>query len=301
MNDKRTQVAVIGGATIDIFGKALKKIIPEDSNVGLVDYSYGGVARNIANNLSKLGVDVELLCVLGQDENAQRLISHCRSEGIGLNHCLRSERATATYLSINQPSGDIYVAIADMGINDELSQKYINEKLAFLNSCEIVVCDTNLSVETLAYLMANVTAKIIIDPVSGTKAEKLHGNLHNIRAIKPNYLEAVAITGLELSEADLLTELLRGDITEVYLTLGARGLICGDKNQQLQFENYPGNIVNTTGCGDAFLAGVVYGELKGADLATKSRFGLAAASICCRSANAINSYLSEEELLKTVR
>jgi len=300
MKNNESQVAVIGGATIDIFGTATTAIKAADSNIGTVNYSFGGVGRNIAHNLSKLDINVELVCALGNDDNATKIIEHCQQENIGLNHILRTDKPTATYLSVNQPSGDIYVAIAAMNINDELTTEFLTSHLPWLNTCDIVVFDTNLSEATLAFLMANIKTKIFVDPVSGIKAEKLQGNLKNITAIKPNYIEALALSGKILSEEEILTELLTYDIKEVYLTLGDKGLLCGDKDHRYKLANYPGAIINTTGCGDAFLAGVIYGELQAADLLTKSKYGLASAAICCRSDSAINEFLSCDELMKVV-
>jgi pseudouridine kinase len=301
MKDKKVQVCVIGGATVDIFGTAKYRIVDEDSNIGSVTYSFGGVGRNIANNLSRLSIKVELLCALGNDNNASEIIEHCKKENIGLNHSLITDKPTATYLSVNQPEGDIYVGLADMLINEELTTAYLSQHLDFLNSCEVVVLDTNLNEETHRFLVDNLKTKIFVDPVSTKKAEKLRGKLYNIKGIKPNYIEAVTIAEKELSPKEFVEALLQGGVEEVYLTLGNQGVVSGNRDCLYNLANFPGMIVNTTGCGDAFLAGVIYGELQGLNLEEKSKCGLAAAAICCRSKSAISEYLSEEELLRAVR
>jgi len=297
----RTDVCVIGGASIDIFGSSTSRIIPEDSNIGTITYCFGGVGRNIANNLSKLGIDVELICVLGNDDNAKRIIEHCKQENIGLNHYLKVDKPSASYLSINQPEGDIYVAIADMSINDCLTKDFLNKHLEFINSCKVIVLDTNLSTETFEYMLSKITTTIYVDPVSGKKAMKLPNDLTKVTAIKPNLLEAKTILKKDGKKQELVNGLLDKGIKEVYLTLGSEGVISSNKEECLKVANYPGNIVNTTGCGDAFLAGIIYGELKEVDLLRKTQFGLAAASICCRSLGSISEYLNEEELIKIVR
>jgi len=298
---RKVDVCVIGGASIDIFGSATNKIIPLDSNIGNVTYSFGGVGRNIANNLSKLQIKTELICALGNDDNAKRIIDHCEKENIGLNYSLQTTKSTASYLSINQPEGDIYVAIADMGINDCLTREYLNSHLDFINSCEIVVLDTNLSTATLEEMLSKITAKIFIDPVSGEKAKKLPQDLSNVAAIKPNLLEARTIVQKDLTEELLVNELLKKGIKEVYLTLGAEGAISANQSESYRLPIYQGPIINTTGCGDAFLAGIIYGELQGCSLMEKTQWGLKAASICCRSMGSISEFLSEKELKETVR
>ena len=62
-----TRIYVVGGANIDIQGYSNKPLMFQDSNVGKVSYSYGGVARNIAENLALLNDDVCFVSAIGQD------------------------------------------------------------------------------------------------------------------------------------------------------------------------------------------------------------------------------------------
>ena len=298
---KTAPVCVIGGPSIDIFGTASQKIVPEDSNIGQISFAFGGVGRNIANNLAKLGIDVELVCVTGNDDYAEKIIEHCKKEGIGLNYSESVDQPTATYLSINQPEGDIYVSINDMEINKCLNIDFLSQRLDFINSCPIVVMDTNLSAETLAFMLQNVRSKIYFDPVSSVKAALMPKDLTNISVLKPNVIEAETILHKKGNIEELVNGLLYKGIKEVYLTLGKNGAYSANEKEHCQLPIYPGEVINTTGCGDAFLAGVIYGDLHNQDLFTKTKYGLAAASISCRSLGSNNEYLNETELLKTAR
>ena len=60
-------VVVVGGVNLDIGGRSLAKLVPEDSNPGQVRTSLGGVGRNIAHNMALLGLDVRLLTAFGDD------------------------------------------------------------------------------------------------------------------------------------------------------------------------------------------------------------------------------------------
>jgi len=300
MNVAKVPVCVIGGASVDIFGVADAKINAGDSNPGRVNYSYGGVGHNIANNLSKLQIKVELLCGLGRDDNGQRLQENCRKENIGLNHCFFSDLPSASYLCINQADGDIYVAVADMKIHENIDVEYLAEKLDFINSCKIAVIDTNLSKEACDFLFENLSCDIYVDPVSTAKAAKVKNYLSKIKVLKPNYPEAKTILALDLPPEELAHRFIEAGVGEVYLTLGARGAIACNSEASHSLPIFPGNTRNTTGCGDAFLAGVIYGALKEVDLATKIKYGLAAAGISGASRETVSPNLSEEELLKLV-
>ena len=300
MNEQKTQVCVIGGAGVDIFGTSAQPIIPEDSNPGTISFSFGGVGRNIANNLSKLNIAVELICALGNDDNGDKLSENCRTENIGLRHCLRCGLPTASYLCVNDAKGNIYAAVAAMAINEAVTVDFLRTKLEFINSCQLVVIDTNLSQEACDFLLNEVKTAIYVDPVSCAKAVKLKRHLAKIAVIKPNYPEISVLLGEELPLAEAGKQLLATGIKEVYLTLGAAGVLAGSSACQYKLGVYPGAIVNTTGCGDAFLAGVIYGALKNKDLLTKAKYGLAAANICSRSPGAVSELLNERELLRLV-
>ena len=79
-------VAVIGGTNIDIHGKTNKSLRRNDSNPGTVHTSAGGVARNIAENLVRLGVDCRLISAVGKDHHGQMLIQLCRDAGIDMQY-----------------------------------------------------------------------------------------------------------------------------------------------------------------------------------------------------------------------
>ena len=73
-------IAGIGGANMDIHGKADHRIIMRDSNPGTLHASLGGVCRNICENLVRLGSDVKLVTVVGDDENGKGILRGCEPE-----------------------------------------------------------------------------------------------------------------------------------------------------------------------------------------------------------------------------
>jgi len=115
-------IAAIGGANIDIHGKSNKALRGKDSNPGTVHTSAGGVARNVAENLARLGVDCRLISAIGDDHYGQMLMRLCREAGIDMQYVQEfASAATSTYLSVLDDTGDMPVAVADMSIIDNLS------------------------------------------------------------------------------------------------------------------------------------------------------------------------------------
>lgn len=294
-------VAVVGGVNVDIGGRSLAPLVTADSNPGQVRMSLGGVGRNIAHNMALMGLDVRLLTAYGNDMNGQQVAASCSDLGIDLSHALRlTDMATSTYLYLTDPSGEMALAVSDMAICEKISPVYLSAHLPQLQNAQVVVADANIPAESLAYLAENCTAPLFVDPVSTTKAEKLRPILHKIHTLKPNKLEAELLSGVKIeNREDLLKaadRLLEMGVHRLFISLGADGVLAAMGDQRLWMPNIAGNMVNTTGCGDAFMAALVWAYLQGIDLEQTARAGLAAGSIAMESAETINPNMSAEAL-----
>ena len=123
-------VVVIGGANIDVCGRPANALNMHDSNIGNVITSPGGVARNIAENLVRLGVRTKLLSVVGADQFGEILLTQANAAGIGVSDMVRLEgQKTSTYLSVLDGAGDLLVAINDMEIVDKLDAEFLQHRL----------------------------------------------------------------------------------------------------------------------------------------------------------------------------
>ena len=108
---------VVGGVNVDIGGRSFNALVGEDSNPGEVMTSLGGVGRNIAHNMSLMGLDVRLLSAYGDDINGERVAASCSEIGIDLSNALRVPGAsTSTYLYITDPDGEMALAVSDMEV-----------------------------------------------------------------------------------------------------------------------------------------------------------------------------------------
>ena len=292
---------VVGGVNVDIGGRSFAPLVEADSNPGSVSISLGGVGRNIAHNLSLLGTEVRMLTAYGDDLNGERVAASCSSLGIDLSHAQQiAGGTTSTYLYLTDPNGEMALAVSDMEICKQISPQYLAANLPLLQNAQIVVADTNIPAESLQYLAENCTCPLFIDPVSTTKAEKIRPILSRIHTLKPNKLEAELLSGIRIRTDENLeaaaAKLLEMGVHRLFISLGAEGVYAAMGNQRVRHPNLPGNMVNTTGCGDAFMAAIVWAYLEGMDLASTARAGLAAGSIAMESAETINPAMSAAAL-----
>ena len=292
---------VVGGVNVDIGGRSHAKLVEADSNPGKVSITLGGVGRNIAHNMSLLGVDVKMLTAIGEDVYGNRIAESCRTLGIDASRALRvSDCATSTYLYIADEAGEMAMALSDMEICDRITPSYLSANQQVLQNAQVVVADTNVPTETLVYLAENCSAPIFCDPVSTIKAEKLRPVLNKIHTLKPNRLEAELLSGVEIhSKADAEAAakvLLDKGVQRVFLSMGTEGMYAATAETQIWMENIPGDMVNTTGCGDSVMAALVWAWINDLDLEETLKAGLAAGSITMESSETINPAMSATAL-----
>lgn len=288
-----TLISVIGGANVDLSATLNDAFIAADSNPGHIEIGYGGVARNIAHNLALLGARSQLLTVFGGDLFGGLLQDYCKQQGIDLHLSdKQSALRSGIYLCINNHGGEMIAAVADTEVIREITPEWLAKRIGEINLSEFIVADTNISEDAIRYLMENCTAPLLIDGVSTTKAHRVTNALKRcklpyLHSLKLNFKEALAVTGTT-TYAEAAQRLLDLGVAHVYITLGGEGVYCRNAAEEWLFPALPGDVVNTTGAGDAFLAGVVYALAKGMQFPQTAQYGLMAARATLMSPKAVN-------------
>ena len=187
-------VLVIGAAGMDMVGRLKSELRPHTSNPAQIRYSFGGAARNIAENLLNLGTSVNLLTVVGSDEAGENLIQAIGEAGANVDAILRSSQyPTGTYLAVINTDGTLEYGLDDMRILAELSPKYIRAHEDLFTQSSMVFFDLNLSKETLRTIMSIARKEklpVCADPTSEALAPKLSPYLDQMRLVVPNRGEA---------------------------------------------------------------------------------------------------------------
>lgn len=288
-----TRISVIGGANVDLSATLNDAFIASDSNPGHIDIGYGGVARNIAHNLSLLGAQTHLLTVFGGDLFGGLLHDYCHQQGIDVHLSEReSSVRTGVYLCINNHGGEMIAAVADTEAIRAITPEWLAKRSGEINQSEFIVADTNITEDTIRYLLENVTVPLFIDGVSTTKAHRVMNALRKcklpyLHTLKLNLKEALAVTD-SATYAEAAQRLLDAGVAHVYITLGSEGVYCRNAAEEWLFPALPGDVVNTTGAGDAFLAGVVYAHAKGIEFPKTAQYGLMAARATLMTPKAVN-------------
>ena len=302
------KISVFGPVNVDVmarpvdFGKLHTGSLPMED----IRIAYGGDALNEAVVLRRLGAHVELISSVGQDETGDRLVRFLEKEGIsgaGINRA--ADAPTSVNIVLVDPQGERYFLTDPHGSMRRIRRE---DYLPFLASAGDIICfpgmfvSREMDIPAMEAVVAEARKKpgriLCADMTkakNGEKLEDLRGILPMIDYIFPNEVEAELLTG----EADarknarLFTE---AGVGCAVIKRGARGCVIATRDELLELPAYPvSRAVDTTGAGDAFAAGFVYGLSRRMTPADCGLFACAAASCIVETAGANQGIRSADE------
>ena len=291
-------IAGIGGANMDIHGRSDQPLIMRDSNPGTLHTSLGGVCRNICENLARLGEDVRLVTVVGDDVHGRSILTGCEQAGIDMSaaRVLQGERSSS-YISVMDSSGDMLLAMSDMHIIKKLDERLVDDSRALLCGAELVVCDGNLSARTIDRLTSICDRPLYVDPVSTAWAKELKPFIGRFDTVKPNRMELAALTdrpvGTMTEIEDACDVLLAQGVRRVFVSMGADGMLYKGPEGLIYERSLPfDGMVNATGAGDAAMAGIIHATKRGLDAKRTVQFAMAAGMVAIASPDTISRGMS---------
>ncbi|XP_072001353.1 uncharacterized protein [Engystomops pustulosus] len=325
---------VIGGINVDFIAKASQDTMEfgGQTNPGQVHQSFGGVGRNLADCMSRLGVGPLFISAVGQDDLSDSVFRYCAHMNMkGVAH-LKGHN-TATYCAVISGSGDLSLGLGDMEIHQQITTKHVSQFADRLRKSPLLCIDGNVPVSTIQYVCEVARqdrVPVCYEPTDIDKASKpftsnswkaltyISPNLKELLSINktlgyvedmdiPCRLEDIVDTAISLSLP------LLESIQCVIVTLGAQGvLLCGHRRagtvslrvndkvsrDDLCAVHYPAapippeEIINVSGAGDSLMAGLLTGILAEYDTDTCVRMGLLAARLSLRSRGPISQLIS---------
>lgn len=295
-------VLVIGGANIDIQGFPNDIMKLSDSNPGIIKTSLGGVSRNIAENISRLSLDVKLITAIGKDDFGKRILNEGMHIGMDFSHSLiLDDKPTSTYLSILNELGEMVVAVSDMGILENINAKFLRKKHSIIKNSLLTVVDCNVSFEVLDFLTSNYSnIPFFLDTVSSKKAIKVKDIIGKFHTIKPNKLECEVLTGIKIKNKDDVIKVseyfFEKGVKQVFISLGEDGLFYSNGTCSGFVNKINVKPINTTGAGDAFVAALAYGYINDFPIEYLAKFATAASLMTICHEDTVNPNISVKQI-----
>ncbi|XVX19499.1 PfkB family carbohydrate kinase [Actinomycetota bacterium] len=299
---------VVGGAVMDIKGHSAAPAVLHTSNPGQTHTAPGGVGRNIAENIARLGSAVELIAPLALDPMGEQVRAATAAAGVGVRHLLSTSSATGTYLAILDDLGELIAGIADMRATDTLTPDDLDPVTTVITAADLVVAEGNLPADVIGRVLDLAAAggvPVVIEPVSVAKAARLSPALSDGRpvlAITPNLDELAALVGVEdpaalAHEAGVLdaAAVLHGrGVEHVWVRRGTAGsLLVSRDGTVVRIAAPTVEALDVTGAGDSMTGGFVHALLRGDDPLAAAVFGQAAAGLTVQSPETVRPDITE--------
>ena len=300
------EIIVVGGINIDIEGSPYGALRAADSNPGKVGISYGGVGRNIVENIARLGGDVGMVSLTGEDPMGKDAKKHLAELGAEVKYIEQIPgESTGMYLSILNDKNDMELAICNMDIFKKMTLAFLEERMEYLSQAKIVGVDCNLDVEALDYITKNLDVPLFLEPVSASKAERVKAMIGRFHTIKPNCIEAEMLSGIKIdSDASLRQAgqwFFDQGVKRVFISLSERGAYYKDEFGEGIVPPKLVELVSATGAGDAFSAAILYGHVNGMSAKEITEMGMACSSIAVQTKTAVNPEISMEKVKERMR
>ncbi len=280
----------------------------DTSTAEFIKLNGGGDAYNVAVNLAALGINAALLSKVGEDELGAFLIQSAQESGVDVSLLKRIPLPTSASAVLIRESGERSF-ISYKGACHALSEKDIpNDVLSCYGLLYVGSAFDlpSLDGDGMARLFARAK-KLGLVTALDTTAEPCRSDmatfanvLKNVDLFMPSEREAVALTGECATDkaADIFHTC--GPKT-VVIKLGARGCLLSKDGGKTILPPYNAKIVDSTGAGDAFVAGFLAALSRGMPLSDCARIGNAAGAVCVSRVGASGTIKSFKELLERIK
>ena len=301
---EKNQIVAIGGANVDRKFSIVGNVKLGTSNPASVSESVGGVARNIAENLGRLGNRISLITTIGEDHDG-RLIEQASKAFINFDLVEKQkEQSTGSYTAVLDEYGELVVAMANMSIYDQLSSDIIKKHEAILQKASCIIIDLNCPAHTVQYVKEFAYQRqvpLVIVPVSSPKMVNMPIDLQGVKYVICNRDEAETYLNIRLETyghyEKAVRALLQKGARFAILTLGEHGVMVGYEDKVKHYKAVlTNNIIDVTGAGDAFVSAFLHGVLNKESLEESIQLGLVSASKTLQSDKTVREDLTKESL-----
>jgi ribokinase len=278
-------VVGFGGLNVDKLFKVNKIAkAEEESYIKDCEETCGGSAANTIVGLARLGRKVGFIGKVADDREGKMLVEDFCREGVdtsGIIHAKHGRSGTVMGFVDEKGERALYV---DPGVNDTIEFNEINMEYAFQTRfLHLTSFIGEKSFQTQKRLVEALpqTVKLSLDPgeLYARKGSMLKPFIEKTFVLMPNLneLELLTKTADYRKGADVL---LKKGVEIVAVKLGGKGCYVTDGRENHLIDAFKVQVVDTTGAGDAFCAGFLYGLISGKSLYECGRLGNFVASRC---------------------
>lgn len=295
-------IVVIGAASLDIKGQLVRDFLPGTSNAASIRLSAGGVGRNVAENLVRLGTPVALIAAVCEDDFGRAIIQQTEAAGVDVSGVLIScDQRSASYIAIVAPNRELLAGLDDSVAARAITPEWIDLFADRLREAQMVVLDANLTRATVDHVLdlcEEADVPVALEPVAFGLATRFRERVGRFTLVIPNAFEAEALAGMHVEDVPSAIRAAQHLVslgTEIaVITLAHEGVVYATGSEVGHIPAVSTDIVDPTGAGEALAAAVIYGLTNDIPLAECVRLGVIAATLTLRSPETVAPELSLE-------
>ena len=232
---------------------------------------YGGKGSNQAIACARLGAEVELVSCLGRDSFGEMARALYKTERVGAGRIGTSTRyRTGLGAILVVPDGRNAIVV-DIGANREMDAKFVDERVSVFEGAAALLTVTEAPVEAVSRSVELAWERkipVVLNPAPAVPLSPT--TLSKVSVLTPNATELKTLTGRETSSLDSTAEaarsLLDRGVAAVVVTLGEMGALVCTAEGVTHIPAPRVDVVDTTGAGDAFAAGITVALSEGKPL-----------------------------------
>ncbi|NOY41054.1 MAG: carbohydrate kinase family protein [Planctomycetes bacterium] len=300
-----SKVGCAGILVADLFCGPMQKL-PREGQLTVIDQmpsGAGGCAANVASDLARQGVHVDVLGCLGNDSDASMLRSFFKSQGVGFDRLVQVKGYPTSKTVILLIEGHDRRYFHMIGANEALTVDHINrdwlEELDVFYLGGLFAMPKIKPVELMDLLRfcqekQIVTVVDVVMPQDTENIEILNELLPYIDFFIPNDEEASLITG-HSAPLDQLRSIKEMGANTVIITKGRLGAVAAHENTFWESGSCDIPAVDPSGAGDAFASGVVVGILQQWKMPQVLQYASAVGASAVREVGATDSVFNFDE------
>lgn len=295
MTPPAAPIVCIGGLNIDRKLRLLAHSLHASSNPCEAHETPGGVVRNVAENLARLGLPVALVAAVGDDAGGRMLLEQAALVGIDTRAVIRLRRHVSdSYTAVLAPDGSLELGLAAMPLVESLNPWALQASQALRAGAALVVADGNLPTDAWPLLLGEARASgvpLVCVAVSEAKMERLPESLAGLHLL---ILNAGELATVAAESAEAFAALHRRGVARVLVSNGAAGLSLSEPGHAPRHWPAPAvDVVDVTGAGDALSAGVCAALLRDRDdFDAAARLGLDLAALTLQTEDSVHPDLN---------
>ncbi|PLV59781.1 carbohydrate kinase family protein [Thermotoga sp. KOL6] len=283
------KVACVGKINVDIVYPVDEIKINSNHISNYVKVSLGGKAANVSVALRKLDVSSVLIGAIGNDENGKYVSKMLRDFEVKAFLTMREEAKTGFTFVIVDKFGN-NTMFNYLGANAELSVEDVQRFEKELLGAEIVYYQTSVSTAILSYLKS-LKKTLFVELTDPVDNELLVG-LDYVSLNEEEILRATKESNLTKA----IKYLLKHGVRRLFVKLGEKGSVYADQEKIIHQKPFRVEVVDTTGAGDAFTAGCIYGLLKGFSIENILYFANKCGALTCCKLGTVEAFPESKEL-----